>query len=932
MIRRLALILLLSTPVAACAACAGTQEGNGDPDTSIHADVGDSSLATDTDGDLADGRDTSGQDDVDTGPTEPTLVELVSPADGIPVGESVLVEAVPVGRDELAVDYVYIKVNGLLVRADTKLPTSFLLDTREHQGPQLTVTVEATAGFESGADEVSFYANTPPIVFEEVTPQDRAVQNGQVVSVIVGIDGPPELELTADFSALDDNYEPGMETAYPIGGGKYAFSYVVSTTNSRRDGNKHIPITAKAVNWEVTYDQLIVRLQNQPENPIAVTGGIFVDSYLPQPSQSWSAVAPTLESSNDFIITGGSVPISVDFSSYEFPSEVVGLVIGLEGYDGYFHVPLSDSTGVEELSIFLRAYASYETPPSMLPVRVAARDVSGNISNYGVHLFSVTPVGTGDIQVSLSWDTATDVDLHVIDPFGCEIYYGNKTCSSGGELDLDSNAGCGIDGVNNENVFWPDGGAPGGTYTVKVDFWSDCDNTGANYFVTLNYCGRTEVHEGRFAPGTSDNGSSGSGVLVTTFSNTVCQTQIRGRVRYEDRTFDETGFGAYSWRPVRNAVVELRRLSDGQVLGTATTNQTGDYELGFANDGEDGLVVAVLAKTNADEGLRDIKVLDHPKFKKLYEVNSTPIVPRLGQEVVIQDIDISVELNAGAYNVFDVLQRGYDLVRRMTGAELGELIGFWKTGSDTTDTLFCSQYLYDSGTCTDLGSVSVQGKDTDRDEYDDMVILKEFFRFALWRVSRDDHPGGGVDGTRDEPNRAWSEGVTSFFANDVLETRYFVNSQRFGVYLVDDVETFTTPWAFETSDEALTGDLSPFLVHALLWDLADGPGVASDAELFDAVGRSQAAIYDVLFNYLPSERYVDRGAPGVDLTDFLDGWFCRGWGQTDEVETLLLQRGYPYDFEGPTGCEHTTVTQTPPDDNTTDDNTTDDNTTDPESN
>ncbi|PKP96574.1 MAG: hypothetical protein CVT74_16645, partial [Alphaproteobacteria bacterium HGW-Alphaproteobacteria-13] len=156
--------------------------------------------------------------------------------------------------------------------------------------------------------------------------------------------------------------------------------------------------------------------------------------------------------------------------------------------------------------------------------------------------------------------------------------------------------------------------------------------------------------------------------------------------------------------------------------------------------------------------------------------------------MVVQDIDITVDLNAGAFNVFDVLQRGYDLVRRKTGEDLGGLIAFWATGTDTTDTFYCSKLLYDEGVCTDLSTVSVQGKESDRDEYDDMVILRELFRFAVDRLSVHDHPGGEVDGTRDIPARAWMEGLATFFADDVLSTRFFVDSRPYGVYLVSDLE------------------------------------------------------------------------------------------------------------------------------------------------
>ena len=58
------------------------------------------------------------------------------------------------------------------------------------------------------------------------------------------------------------------------------------------------------------------------------------------------------------------------------------------------------------------------------------------------------------------------MDLHVIDPSGEEIYYQHKTSASGGTLDRDDTHGPGP-----ENIFWPKGAAPTGTYKVFVKLY-----------------------------------------------------------------------------------------------------------------------------------------------------------------------------------------------------------------------------------------------------------------------------------------------------------------------------------------------------------------------------------------------------------------------------------------------------------------------------
>lgn len=78
-------------------------------------------------------------------------------------------------------------------------------------------------------------------------------------------------------------------------------------------------------------------------------------------------------------------------------------------------------------------------------------------------------LGTGDVQVTLFWKGADDVDLHVIDPLGQRVYFGNNQVSGGGRLDLDMNAGEAPWSTNaQENIYWPFGSAPQGRYRVLV--------------------------------------------------------------------------------------------------------------------------------------------------------------------------------------------------------------------------------------------------------------------------------------------------------------------------------------------------------------------------------------------------------------------------------------------------------------------------------
>jgi hypothetical protein len=119
---------------------------------------------------------------------------------------------------------------------------------------------------------------------------------------------------------------------------------------------------------------------------------------------------------------------------------------------------------------------------------------------------------TGDVQVTLQWYTTADLDLHVIDPDGAEVYFGNSRVASGGELDVDANYPCsGATSSPLENVYWPWGGAPPGEYQVFVRYFGECSGEGpVNYRVIVLVDGAVvDDYSGSISPGET--------VPITTF-------------------------------------------------------------------------------------------------------------------------------------------------------------------------------------------------------------------------------------------------------------------------------------------------------------------------------------------------------------------------------------------------------------------------------
>ena len=123
----------------------------------------------------------------------------------------------------------------------------------------------------------------------------------------------------------------------------------------------------------------------------------------------------------------------------------------------------------------------------------------------------IADLQTGDVQVTLIWNTTDDLDLWVTDPSGESIYYQHEYSASGGELDVDANVGCGTTQPV-ENIYWPTGGAPQGQYLVEVQFYNQCGEVSpTDYQVKLLVDGEVSEFSGRII-------AEGDKQEVTTFN------------------------------------------------------------------------------------------------------------------------------------------------------------------------------------------------------------------------------------------------------------------------------------------------------------------------------------------------------------------------------------------------------------------------------
>jgi len=209
--------------------------------------------------------------------------------------------------------------------------------------------------------------------------------------------------------------------------------------------------------------------------------------------------------------------------------------VALSSDNGYWVV----STGVPDVSAptlpTFRTTASFsETlPEAAYTLEVRGVDAQNRFGPPFRQTLTVLPqpparAVTGALVVKLTWDSESDVDLHVVDPLGSEIFHGapnsqdpfspTSADQSNGTLDADSNAGCVIDGLREEDVVWATA-PPSGHYLVRVDTASLCGAPSAHWSVQVHLDGALTSEATGLSLDSDTRGTHdrGAGLLVLGF-------------------------------------------------------------------------------------------------------------------------------------------------------------------------------------------------------------------------------------------------------------------------------------------------------------------------------------------------------------------------------------------------------------------------------
>lgn len=224
------------------------------------------------------------------------------------------------------------------------------------------------------------------------------------------------------------------------------------------------------------------------EDLFAIEGATFHEGELPEATTTDEIEGVSF---NNRALSGGMnfIVINGDKAYQKF-------YVGTTDSDGYWeYIPSQSRSNTTNLySIPIMYGTNYNKDITMVLIGV---DEEGNVTVQ--YQFDVTFVDSesGDININLTFSTPKDVDLHLYTPSGEHIYYGHRggNVTIGDEtiaygLDHDSNAGCSLDYLNNENIYIPEELVENGEYRVVVDLWGNCTNEYAtSWAVVTRYKG-----------------------------------------------------------------------------------------------------------------------------------------------------------------------------------------------------------------------------------------------------------------------------------------------------------------------------------------------------------------------------------------------------------------------------------------------------------
>lgn len=283
---------------------------------------------------------------------------------------------------------------------------------------------------------------------------------------------------------------------------------------------------------------------------IQLDGSKYSEANMPSNESSDLLTALT---GNPIILKGGANPFTLSAKA-----NIYKVYVSVESVKGH----LEKVVDASESKVIVPVLVGVTPPKEDFIIWLSIADKDGNISNKRkVEVETLDGTNTGNLQVSISWDQLNDVDLHLILPDERVIGYRYPIATFEPEdvyeinytldayvaqqgmdnynygqllklanvdmkkilafLDVDSNADCDIDGINNENISFPNS-IPDGTYKVNANLFANCSISElTNFIVTTRYNGEvvktsvgTNPYVGNLPASAEDEWGIGSTVMT----------------------------------------------------------------------------------------------------------------------------------------------------------------------------------------------------------------------------------------------------------------------------------------------------------------------------------------------------------------------------------------------------------------------------------
>ena len=214
---------------------------------------------------------------------------------------------------------------------------------------------------------------------------------------------------------------------------------------------------------------------------------------------------------------------AVNFVTVTTRMDISKFYVGINGVNGYLEYRPEDSQTSSSYNTYVIPVMISQNFSGKADLILSALLRNGEITIPTTHPLYKIDTRPGALEIKLAFSNEKDVDLHLFTPSGMHICY--WTSEDGyyfGEyddvaypfgLDIDSNAGCHIDGINKENIYIPEEYVENGTYRVAVDLYENCDRSIAtSWSVTARYNGRliTPISGRNPATGVFEIGASSS--------------------------------------------------------------------------------------------------------------------------------------------------------------------------------------------------------------------------------------------------------------------------------------------------------------------------------------------------------------------------------------------------------------------------------------